>query len=227
MRRLLALSAAGSCAHPPGDGASSCAARGCQICPSGERRGNGNVRHEAIRLAARRDARSSVRVLYATLSPDVTRQGWDSLSYAYAAETSSVPALWPNHPLGHAVLELSLGIVRRIGYANRALPLFVVVGSMFGGLAITCLFLTCNVLVEADRWASLSLALLLGGSYSVWRLAGSADIYSFSLLLCAAAWAGIIYHVRFQTRPGLAGALVGLATLGHQLNGFLMVPGVF
>ncbi len=56
---------------------------------------------------------------------------------------------------------------------------------------------------------------------------GSADIYSFSLLLCAAAWAGIIYHVRFQTRPGLAGALVGLATLGHQLNGFLVVPGVF
>lgn len=166
-------------------------------------------------------------VLYAALSPDVTRQGWDSLSYAHAAETPGLPPIWGNHPLGHAVLDLTLWIARHFGYAGRALPLLLVVGSFFGGLAITCFFLICNVLIGADRRVSLSLALILGGSYSLWRYAGSADIYSFSLLLCAAAWAGIIYHLRFQTRPGLAGALAGLATLGHQLNGILVLPGVF
>ena len=157
-------------------------------------------------------------VLYAALSPDVTRQGWDSLAYAHAAETPGIPNIAPNHPLGHAVHNLTFWIARRCGYVDRALPFFLVVGSIFGGLAITCFFLICHVLVGVDQRVALSLALLLGGSYAVWHRAGSADVYTFALLLCAVAWAGIIYHLRFQTRVGLAGALTGVATLAHQMN---------
>ena len=148
----------------------------------------------------------------------MTRQGWDSLAYAHAAETPGIPRIAPNHPLGHAVYNLTFWIARRCGYGDRALPFFLVVGSIFGGLAITCLFLICHVLVGVDQRVALSLALLLGGSYAVWHRAGSADVYTFALLLSAVAWAGIIYHLRFQTRVGLAGALTGVATLAHQMN---------
>ena len=162
--------------------------------------------------------------LYAACPPDVTFQSWDSLSYAYAAETEGLRALWGNHPLGHVFLNGTLNIFRHLGYQGRALPLFQTVNSTVSGLAVAGMFLLCCEL-DLSPLGALGIALILGASPGFWLLAGAADIYSVAFVLGIASWGTLLRHTRSDEGRSLwlPGSCTGLAILAHQLN-FTMVP---
>jgi hypothetical protein len=83
------------------------------------------------------------------------------------------------------------------------------------------------VLIENRTASSLGVAALLGVSFTVWRFAGTADIYSVSLLLLVTAWLAVVREIRVKDASVIwrSGAVAGLAVLAHQMN-VLIVPAV-
>src|SRR5215213_8199942 len=84
---------------------------------------NGLDRADAVALAALLLIGTASVVAFA---PHWTRQHWDSLNYAYGAETAGFSAIWGNHPLGHILLISIYKIVTKIGYSGKALGIFII-----------------------------------------------------------------------------------------------------
>jgi hypothetical protein len=165
--------------------------------------------------------------LYLAVSPSLAHQHWDSLEYAYACETRGPRAMWGNHPLGHPVQCGVFVLARALGYEGRALPVLKAVNAAAAAAAVGGFALVLAAILGIARWRAAGWALVLGSGYGFWRFAGSADIYSLSLLLLIAAFGAMVWSC---DRPSvassmLAGVLVGLATLSHQLAGVILIAG--
>jgi len=173
----------------------------------------------AIGLAA------AFAALYAISRPSITAQSWDSLNFGYAAETQGLHGLWSNHPLGHAIYSIALTVARYAGYSGRALPLFQALNSLVGGLNVAGVWLLCYTRLRTSFWTALGFALIFGSCAVVWYYAGTAEIYTLSLLVAIASWERLLYHAQSDVSDSwwFPGVLVGFAVLTHQLN-LLLVP---
>jgi hypothetical protein len=166
--------------------------------------------------------------LYFAFCPSVQRQGWDSLSYAYAVEQRGMHAVHGNHPLGHIVTNLVFLLARDLGYQGRALPVFVLVNSICGGLAVGCLYATCISVLGSGFLCSFGLAVLFAAAGGMWRFVGTGDIYSISVLSLVLAWSAIAWQGASGTRyrSCVSGALVGLSITAHQFSVLMLPVGV-
>ena len=164
-------------------------------------------------------------IAYTWASPSLARQHWDSLSYARACETHG--RIWGNHPLGHVV---QCGVVKsiwRLGYEGRALPVMKLFNGVTAAAAVTALFLVMITILGIAPLRAAGWAVVFGGTYGVWHYAGTADIYSLSLLLLIVAWGLTVWSLDHPSRGRslLAGLAFGAATLSHQFGGVILVIG--
>jgi transmembrane protein TMEM260 (protein O-mannosyltransferase) len=167
---------------------------------------------------------SGFAVLYWVCRPSITAQSWDSLSFGYAAEAQGVHALWGNHPLGHVIFGIALTIARHCGYTGRALPLFQTMNSIAGGLTVAGVLLLCVVRLGTGLWTALGITLIFGSCSIVWFCAGTAEIYTLSLLLAVVSWQSLLYRAGSDACDSWwrSGICAGLALLAHQLNVLLL-----
>lgn len=93
--------------------------------------------------------------LYVYVAPSLEHQPWDSLWYVWAAENPGAQTIIPMHPLGHVVLNAALGLARSLGYAGRALPVFVVVNALCGGAAVAVMYRLASKVLRLSMAASL------------------------------------------------------------------------
>ena len=164
---------------------------------------------------------------YIWASPSLARQHWDSLSYARACELRGLRGLWGNHPLGHVVQCGVVETSRRLGYQGRALPVMKLFNGVTAAAAVTTLFLAMITVLGIGPLPSAGWAVVFGGTYGVWHFAGTADIYSLSLLLLIVAWGLAVWSFDRPSRGRslLAGFAFGAATLSHQFGGVILVSG--
>ena len=161
---------------------------------------------------------------YASLAPNIFQQDWDSLMYAYWSEVNGIRSIWGNHPLGHVLLNPIYVMLLNLGYPGKALPIFIICNSIFGGVAVA-LFFTLMKIIRIDYLLSLGYAIIFGASYGLWHYSGSADVYSLSVLLLLLAWIFLIYEVLIRKARYLyiSGMLAGLSILSHQLNAVFLL----
>jgi hypothetical protein len=156
---------------------------------------------------------------YASLAPNIFHQDWDSLMYAYWSEVNGIRSIWGNHPLGHVILNSVYAMILNLGYHGKALPIFIICNSIFGGVAVA-LFFSLMKIIKNDYLSSLGYAIIFGASYGIWHYSGSADLYSLSILFLLLAWIFLLYEVQAHKAHYLyiSGGLAGLSVLSHQLN---------
>lgn len=162
---------------------------------------------------------ASFSLVYAALAPDVFQQDWDSLMYGYWSEVNGIRSIWGNHPLGHLVLNSVYAVASGLGYDGKALPLFIICNSVFGGAAVALLYGLTRTL-QVEYWTSLGCAIVFGASYGLWHYSGTADVYSISVLFLLLAWLSLVSEVLVRQHRHLyvSGVLAGLSALCHQLN---------
>ena len=134
---------------------------------------------------------SGFSLAYIFLAPNVFQQDWDSLMYAYWAEINGIRSIWGNHPLGHVLLNPIYVLLTSLGFQGRALPVFIACNGLAGGMAVA-LFFSLLRRIGIEFWFSLGYAVVFGASYALWRLSGSADIYSISVLFLLSAWMSLL-----------------------------------
>lgn len=164
---------------------------------------------------------------YIWASPSLARQHWDSLDYARACEVHGMGAVWANHPLGHVVQCGVFKTSRRLGYQGRALPIMKLVNGVAAAAAVAALFRVMITVLGAGLLRSAGWAVVLGGTYGLWHYAGTADIYSLSILLLIVAWGLTVWSFDRPSRGRslLAGLAFGTATLSHQFGGVILLIG--
>src|SRR5712692_4163477 len=166
-------------------------------------------------------------LVYIWASPSLARQHWDSLDYARACEARGLGGMWGNHPLGHVV---QCGVVKvswRIGYQGRALPVMKLFNGVTAAASVAALFGLMTTMLGTGLLRSAGWAVVFGGAYGVWHYAGTADIYSLSMLLLIVGL-GLTVWSFDRPSPGrslLAGVAFGAATLSHQFGGVVLLAG--
>lgn len=168
---------------------------------------------------------ASFSTAYVLLAPSVFQQDWDSLMYAYRAEVDGVRFMMGNHPLAHVLLYQVHLASTALGYAGRALPVYVIANGIAGGLAVTLAYVLLKEGLALRASRAVAGAILLGAGAGAWRFVATADVYSLAMLLAVLSWAAVIWHVSARERcpAALAGAAAGLALLAHHLNGVFLV----
>lgn len=164
---------------------------------------------------------------YIWASPSLARQHWDSLDYARACEVRGPRAIWGNHPLGHLLECGAVTAIRRLGYQGRALPIIKVFNGVTAAAAVAALLVVMATVLRLGLLRSVGWAVALGGTYGSWHYAGTADVYSFSVLLMIAAWGVIVWSFDRPSygRSLLSGIAFGFATLAHQFGGVILMVG--
>jgi len=160
--------------------------------------------------------------------PSLVHQEWDSIANAGAVEKYPLPLEWGNHPLGHLVQSIIYRVAIYLGYDGRALTLLQIINTLATAASIVVFFvilvrrMALNIM-QAAGWAA-----FLGSGYSMLSFAGTAEIYSLSLLLMLVAWNSMLFAFTHPQpyRLIIAGVLIGLAGLTHQFGAILLGAGV-
>ena len=174
----------------------------------------------------------SLFLVFAAISywsmPSLVYQSWDSLANAYAVENNPLPLSHGNHPLVHLIQSVAYRVANHLGYDGRALTLLQMLNTLATAASIVVFYVILVrqmglKIMQAAGWAS-----FLGSGYSILKYAGTADIYSVSLLLLLIAWNSML--VAFA-RPDpyrliTAGVLIGVAGLAYQFGAILLGAGV-
>jgi uncharacterized membrane protein len=171
---------------------------------------------------------------YLIWSPSLVNQHWDSLEYAHSCELNAPMKLWGNHPLGHLVLCGAFKTARAVGYQGRALTVLKCLNALFGALAVVAFIgLVSRITTSGVRLLGWTVA--FGGTYGMWRLSGTADIYALAALAFLIAWIAVLNVVIRRDEPPLAdyrpasvlaGALIGVALVAHQFAGPVLAAGM-
>jgi hypothetical protein len=164
---------------------------------------------------------------YIWASPTLARQHWDSLDYARACEKHGLGGMWANHPLGHVVQCGVVKVSRCLGYQGRALPVMKLFNGVTAAAAGAALFGLMTTMLGTGLLRSAGWAVVFGGTYGVWHYAGTADIYSLSMLLLIVGLGLTVWSFDHPS-PGrslLAGVAFGAATLSHQFGGVVLLVG--
>jgi len=166
-------------------------------------------------------------IAYTWASPSLALQHWDSLDYAHACEEQGVSGMWGNHPLGHAVQCGVVKVSRRLGFQGRALPAMKLFNGVTAAAAVAALFGVMTTMLGTGLLRAASWAVVFGSTYGVWHYAGTADIYSLSMLLLIVGFGLTVWSF---DRPSprrclMAGVAVGAATLSHQFSGVVLLAG--
>jgi hypothetical protein len=164
---------------------------------------------------------------YIWASPSLARQHWDSLDYARACEEHGLGGMWANHPLGHVVQCGVVKVSRRLGYQGRALPVMKLFNGVTAAAAVATLFGLMTTVLGAGLLRSAGWAVVFGSTYGVWHYAGTADIYSLSMLLLIVGLSLTVWSFD-RPSPGRslpAGVVFGTATLSHQFGGVVLLVG--
>ena len=165
---------------------------------------------------------------YLPAPPSLVHQHWDSLEYARSCELDGMRAMWGNHPLGHAVQCAVFEIIQHFGYQGRALPVMKLFNGVTAAAAVAALFVMMTAVLGSGILRSAGWAALFGSTYGVWHFAaGTADVYSVSVLLLLVGWGLTIrsFDCPSLGRNLLAGVACGIAMLSHQLNGVVLLVG--
>lgn len=166
--------------------------------------------------------------IYLGIAPSLAYQHWDSLEYAYSCETRGPLATWGNHPFGQLLQCGVFELAGAAGRSGRALPVLAWTSGVTSAAAIAAFFVLMARGLGVSTTRALGWSLLLGGGYSVWHYAGTADIYSISLCFLVIAWHRIVRPPDTRTLAGTAitiGAIV-IASLIHQYNVVMIATGM-
>jgi len=160
--------------------------------------------------------------------PSLIYQEWDSIANAGAVENYPLPLEWGNHPLVHLIQSIVYRVAINVGYDGRALTLLQIINTLATGASIAVFFVILVRRMGLDIKQAAGWAAFLGSGYSILSFAGTAEIYSVSLLLMLLAWSSMLFAF---TRPEpshliIAGVLIGLAGLAHQFGAILLGAGV-
>ena len=61
---------------------------------------------------------------YALLAPNIFRQDWDSLMYAYGSEVRGMRSIWGNHPLGQVIHNFIYIMLSNLGFSMEGFACF-------------------------------------------------------------------------------------------------------
>lgn len=150
-------------------------------------------------------------------------QHWDALVYAFRAQSGQlVPSLYSHHALSNLLFYgLSRALVR-LGLVGDSVAAFQTANAVFGGLASALLYALARSWGHR-RLTAVGLAVLLTGSYGFWHYAGTADLYTWIILVTLLFWwsASRAWMQPTSARFVVAGTLAAAAILSWQPNGWL------